>query len=111
MARTQALSVQTRNDRVGRERETGSRGNEVSINVSQRRLCLDCKLLLADALLFYNQRSLSRERQEGRKKKARVAREGGKGGRKRNSGRAPKGKKGLVNTIIIFKNITGAAAA
>lgn len=55
------------------------------------------------------------ERKVEGEEKERESCEGGKkvgdGGRKRNSGRAPKGKKGLVNTIIIFKNITGAAAA
>lgn len=44
---------------------TGSRRDEVSTNVSQHRSCLDGKLLLADALLFYNQRLLSRERWKG----------------------------------------------
>jgi len=75
-------------DGAGRERETGSRGDEVSINVSQRRLCLDCKLLLADALLFYNQRSLSRKKVEGEEKEKSELR-----GRNRNSGRAPRGEK------------------
>lgn len=41
---------------------TDSQRDEVSTNVSQRRPCLDGKLLLADALLFYNQRLLLRER-------------------------------------------------
>lgn len=49
--------------------------DEVSINVRERRRCLDCKLLLADSLLFYNQRSLlrewSKEKSEEKKRRGR----------------------------------------
>lgn len=60
--------------------------------------------------MLYYFTTKDRCREKGRRggKRKGVAREGG---RKRNSGRAPKGKKGLANTKIIFKNISGAAAA
>lgn len=81
---------------------TGSQRDEVSTNVSQYRPCLDGKLLLADALLFYNQRLLSRERWKEEEEEWREP---------RNPGRVPEGKKGLANAIIIFKNITAATTA
>lgn len=55
------------------------------------------------------QPNIAVERKVGRRKERGEG--AGKGGTKRNSGRAPKGEKGLVNTKIIFINITGAAAA
>lgn len=92
---------------------TGSRTDEVSANVSQHRPSLDGKLLLADALLFYNQRLLSRERWKGVGEEGEEEDEDEEEERRepRNPGRVPEGKKGLANAIIIFKNITAATAA
>lgn len=51
-ASTRAQSAQTATALGGKKGRSGLRGDEVSINVSQRRLCLDFKLLLADALII-----------------------------------------------------------
>lgn len=83
---------------------TGSRRDEVSTNVSQHRPCLDGKLLLADALLFYNQRLLLGERWWGEEQEE-------EGREPRNLGRMPEGKKGLANAIIIICIIAAATAA
>lgn len=40
-------------------------GDEVSINVRQRRLCLDCKLLLADALIILQPKIAVERKVEG----------------------------------------------
>lgn len=83
--------------------------DEVSINVSQRLPCLDCKLLLADALLFYNRGSLSGEKVEGEEGGGLSRREEWVGLRNGNPGSLPGGKRGSANAIIIFENIAGVA--
>lgn len=70
-------------------------GDEVSINVSQRRLCLDCKLLLADALIILQPKIAVERKVEGKDREKGEGWE--RGGRNQQSGAWPKGKKGRVS--------------
>lgn len=100
----QDLSAQTRHDGE-EEKWNGWARDEVSINVRERRRCLDCKLLLADSLLFYNQRSLLREwSKKGSEKKEREREHGWK---KQNSHwRVAKWGKRVTKYCNNLKNIT-----